>query len=69
MAVVMVAGNQTLFPTSVLSGVRTLTSSIVLEMGLRGRLHRGVLIGIGIVLFVLILFINLCFSLVKRKER
>ena len=69
MAVVMVAGNQTLFPTSVLSGVRTLTSSIVLEMGYAGGLHRGVLIGIGIVLFVLILFINLCFSLVKRKER
>ncbi len=69
MAVVMVAGNQTLFPTSILSGVRTLTSSIVLEMGYAGGLHRGVLIGIGIVLFVLILFINLCFSLVKRKER
>lgn len=69
MAVVMVAGNQTLFPTGVLSGVRTLTSSIVLEMGYAGGLHRGVLIGIGIVLFVLILFINLCFSLVKRKER
>ncbi len=69
MAVAMVAGNQTLFPTSILSGVRTLTSSIVLEMGYAGGLHRGVLIGIGIVLFVLILFINLCFSLVKRKER
>ena len=69
MAVVMVAGNQTLFPTGILSGVRTLTSSIVLEMGYAGELHRGVLIGIGIVLFVLILFINLCFSLVKRKER
>ena len=34
MAVVMVAGNQAILPDSILSGTRTLTSNIVLEMAL-----------------------------------
>ena len=32
MAVVMIAGNQPIFPDSILSGTRTLTTNIVLEM-------------------------------------
>ena len=69
MAVVMVAGNQTLVPDSIFSGIRTMTSTIVLEMSDADGLHRGVLIALGVVLFVFILLINLCFSLVKRKEQ
>lgn len=67
MAVVMIAGNQALLPTSVTSGVRTLTANIVLEMGYATDLHREVLIACGVVLFVFILIINLCFSALKRR--
>lgn len=69
MAVVMIAGNQTVIPTSLLSGVRTMTANIVMEMGYATDLHRGALIGTGVVLFVFILLINVCFSLIKKKEQ
>ncbi len=68
MAVILVAGNQTVIPKSVTSGVRTMTSNIVMEMGYAGGLHRGALIATGIVLFVFILIINLCFSALKRRK-
>lgn len=45
MAVVMVAGNQTIIPDSVISGVRTLTGNIVLEMGYASGIHRQAQIG------------------------
>ena len=67
MAVVMVAGNQPILPESLLSGVRTLTANIVLEMGYATDLHREALIACGVVLFVFILLINLCFSALKRR--
>lgn len=68
MAVVMVAGNQPILPEGLLSGVRTLTANIVQEMGYATDLHREVLIACGVVLFVFILIINLCFSALKRRE-
>mgnify|MGYP001137215562 CR=1 FL=1 len=68
MAVVMVAGNQAAIPKSVLSGVRTLTSNIVLEMAYAADLHREALIATAVVLFVFILIINICLSMVKRRE-
>ena len=69
MAVVMVAGNQPVLPDKITSGVRTLTSNIVLEMGYASGLHRDALIATAVVLFVFILIINLCFSLVIRKGK
>ena len=68
MAVAMVAGNQPILPESLLSGVRTLTANIVQEMGYATDLHREVLIACGVVLFVFILIINLCFSALNRRE-
>lgn len=68
MAVVMIAGNQAILPESITSGVRTLTGNIVLEMGYASGLHRGALIGTAVVLFVFILIINLCFSVLTRKR-
>ena len=67
MAVVMIAGNQAVLPDSITSGVRTLTGNIVLEMGYAAGLHREALIATAVVLFVFILIINVCFSLVSRK--
>lgn len=68
MAVIMVAGNQAVIPEGLLSGVRTLTANIVLEMGYAADLHREALIATGVVLFVFIMIINLLFSLVKRRD-
>ena len=68
MAVIMVAGNQAVLPRSVLSGARTLTANIVLEMGYAADLHRGALVATAVVLFVFILLINLSFSALKRRR-
>ena len=69
MAVVMIAGNQAILPDSILSGTRTLTANIVLEMAYAAQLHRGALIATAVVLFVFILLINLSFSAIKRGRR
>lgn len=69
MAVMMVAGNQPAIPDSMLSGVRTLTTNIVLEMGYSTDLHREALIGTAVVLFVFILIINLSLSLWGRRVK
>lgn len=69
MAVTMVAGNQAVLPQSVMSGVRTMTANIVLEMGYAADgLHRNALIATAVVLFVFILMINILFSLLKRSS-
>lgn len=67
MAVMMVAGNQAVIPRKITSGVRTLTTNIVLEMGYSTDLHREALIGTAVILFVFILIINLSLSLLKRR--
>lgn len=69
MAVMMVAGNQPVIPAKITSGVRTLTTNIVMEMGYATDLHREALIGTAVVLFVFILIINLSLSMLKRKEK
>lgn len=68
MAVMMVAGNQARIPGGILDGVRTLTTNIVLEMGYAADLHRDALIATAVVLFTMILFINLIFAAMKRRE-
>ena len=68
MAVIMVAGNQAVLPSSLTSGVRTLTTNIVMEMGYSTGLHREALIGTAVVLFVFVLIINICFSLLNKEE-
>ena len=67
MAVIMVAGNQTLIPSSIFEGVRTMTANIVLEMGYAADLHRGALIATGVVLFVFILLITTLFNLIRKR--
>ena len=67
MAVIMVAGNQPVVPGSIFSGVRTMTANIVMEMGYAADLHREALLATAVVLFVFILIINLCFSMLKRR--
>ena len=67
MAVMMIVGNQPRVPDSILQGVRTLTTNIVLEMGYATDLHRESLVATGVVLFTFILIINLLFSILKKR--
>lgn len=67
MAVILVAGNQTLIPTALNQGTRTLTTNIVLEMAYAAGRHRISLIATAVVLFVFIIIINSIFMFVKSK--
>lgn len=69
MAVIMVAGNAAVFPNSLLTPMRTLTTNIVMEMSYASGLHREALIATALVLFVLILMMNTALGGLKRKER
>jgi len=69
MAVVLITGNQPLMPESLTSGVRTLTTNIVLEMAYATGRHREALIATSAVLFIFILMINIGFILMRTKER
>ncbi len=67
MAVIMIAGNQPIVPTSIKMGTRTMTANIVLEMAYATGDHREALIATAVVLFIFILLINLLFNVVKRR--
>ena len=66
MAVIMVAGNIPQMP-SLLKPVRFLTTAIVTEMSYATEQTRGVLIGIGLVLFVFVFIINSIFHILIKK--
>lgn len=63
MAVVMVTGNSTIIPNSILSPVRTMTSNIVLEMGYASGDHQAALFATGMILFIFIVCLNLIVTL------
>lgn len=67
MAVIMVAGNQPVMPQSILKGVRTLTTNVVLEMGYSADLHREALIATALVLFTVTLVLNVGLSFARRR--
>ena len=66
MAVMMVAGNVVNFPTP-LSPVRLLTTGIAIDMAYSSGLFRQALFGIGSILFLLIIIINICFNKILKK--
>jgi len=65
MAVLMVAGNATIMP-EFLRPVRLLTTSIPIEWAYSSGLHREALYGIGLVLFVFIMIINITLNTVLK---
>jgi len=67
MAVILVAGNSLIIPTSLTDSVRPLTTNIALEMGYASGTHQGMLFATGIVLFSFILILN--FVLAKISSR
>ncbi|MCL2014494.1 MAG: phosphate ABC transporter permease subunit PstC [Oscillospiraceae bacterium] len=66
MAVMMVAGNAAIMP-EFLKPVRLLTASIPIEWAYSSGLHREALYGIGLVLFVFIMIINISLNTVLKK--
>lgn len=68
MAVIMVAGNALKIPVSLLDPVRTLTSTIALEMGYSAGNHRAALFAAGIVLFIFIMGLNILANSLMRKK-
>ena len=67
MAVILVAGNSLIVPTSLTDSVRPLTTNIALEMGYAFGTHQEMLFATGIVLFSFILILN--FVLAKIGAR
>lgn len=69
MAVIMIAGNATSVPRSILDPVRTLTSNIALEMGYASGEHREALFATGVILFIIIMILNTVANLTSRKRK
>jgi phosphate transport system permease protein len=72
MVVLMVAGNAALMPKSLFDPVRTITSTIAIELGESafGDTHFYSLFALGFVLFLLALATNLVAeSLIRREKR
>ncbi|SHI62802.1 phosphate ABC transporter permease subunit PstC [Lutispora thermophila] len=67
MAVIMITGNSTMIPESILSPVRTLTGNIGIEMGYASGEHQKALFATGIVLFIFIMCLNLLAKLIPKK--
>jgi phosphate transport system permease protein len=69
MAVILVAGNSAQLVTSPLESVRTLTSTIALEMGYAEGRHAEMLFSIGVVLFIFILILNSLILLLQHRRK
>lgn len=68
MAIILVAGNSTIMPTSIVDSVRPLTTNIALEMGYAFGTHQEMLFATGVILFLFILLLNLVLSKLSSKE-
>ncbi len=68
MAVIMIAGNALKIPGSIFDSVRTLTSTIALELGYAAGDHRAALFACGSFLFIIIIILNLVAIRVTGKK-
>ena len=68
MAIILVAGNSPIIPTSIMDSVRPLTTNIALEMGYAFGTHQEMLFATGVILFLFILMLNLVSSKLSSKE-
>ncbi len=69
LAVIMVAGNVTQIPGSILDPVRALTSNIALEMGYATGLHYNALFGTAVVLFIMIMVLLVIANYYHYKKK
>lgn len=68
MAIILVAGNSAIIPSSLMDSVRPLTTNIALEMGYAFGTHQEMLFATGVILFLFILLLNLALSKLSNKE-
>jgi phosphate ABC transporter permease protein PstC len=68
MAVIMIAGNALKIPVSILDSVRTITSTIALELGYSTGDHRAALFACGSILFIIIILLNIIATRIGRRE-
>lgn len=68
MAVILVAGNSPVIPTSITDSVRPLTTNIALEMGYAFGTHQEMLFTTGVVLFSFIFALNLLLNKLSKGE-
>lgn len=71
MAVLMVTGNASVIPTTLLEPVRTIPATIAAELGEapQGGVHFQALFALGCILFIITLVINLLVEFVSRKQK
>lgn len=69
MAVILVAGNRAMMPTSILDPVRPLTANIAMELAYAGGLHEKALYATGVVLLVFIVLINITAHVLLRGKK
>ncbi|WP_407422776.1 phosphate ABC transporter permease subunit PstC [Methanobrevibacter sp.] len=67
LAVLMLAGNVSVFPTSITSPVRTLTSNIALEMGYATGIHYNSLFATALILFIIILILMMASAYLQNR--
>ena len=67
MAIILVAGNNSVIPKNLTDSVRPLTTNIALEMGYAFGTHQDMLFATGIVLFSFILLLNILLSKISSK--
>ncbi|WP_428911070.1 phosphate ABC transporter permease subunit PstC [Niallia sp. Krafla_26] len=67
MAVILVAGNSLIIPTSLTDSIRPLTTNIALEMGYAAGTHQEMLFATGIILFSFILLLNFVLAKISAK--
>jgi phosphate transport system permease protein len=70
MAVMMITGNASVIPKSILEPVRTMTATVAAEMGetVRGSDHYFALFAIGLVLFGITFFINFLADMARHRK-
>ena len=67
MAIILVAGNSPVMPSSLMDSVRPLTTNIALEMGYAFGTHQEMLFATGVVLFTFILILNIVLNKLSSK--
>lgn len=67
MAVILVSGNTPLIPHSIFDRLRTMTATIAMEMSYSSGLHQEALFGIGVILFIFIMVLNIMLNYFTNK--
>lgn len=68
MAVIMVCGNIANMPKGLLSTVSPMTATIAKDMSYAGPFHQSTLFGIGVILFIFIIVLNLVLTTLVNKS-